>query len=58
VFTPTLTGVAERSHPLNPNINLDTQILDVVNEMKWQSLANVVLVGLDPRRGPEEPTRS
>jgi hypothetical protein len=32
VFTPTLTGVAERSHPLNPNINLDTQILDVVND--------------------------
>jgi hypothetical protein len=45
VFTPTLTGVGERSHLLTPNVNLDTHILDVVNEMKWQELKNVVLVG-------------
>ena len=45
VFTPTLTGVAERSHLLRPAINVDTHILDVVNEMKWQELAGVVLVG-------------
>jgi pimeloyl-ACP methyl ester carboxylesterase len=45
VCTPTLTGVAERSHLLTPDINLDTHILDVVNEMKWQELENVVLVG-------------
>ncbi len=45
VFTPTLTGIAERSHLLTPDINLDTHILDVVNEMKWQELNNVVLVG-------------
>lgn len=35
VFTPTLTGLAERSHLLTPAINLDTHIFDVVNEMKW-----------------------
>jgi pimeloyl-ACP methyl ester carboxylesterase len=35
VFTPTLT----------PDINLDTHILDVVNEMRWQELNHVVLVG-------------
>jgi pimeloyl-ACP methyl ester carboxylesterase len=45
VFTPTLTGVGERSHLLNPAINVDTHILDVVNEMKWQELNDVVLVG-------------
>ena len=45
VFTPTLTGLAERSHLLTPDINLDTHILDVVTEMKWQELSNLVLVG-------------
>ena len=45
VFTPTLTGVGERSHLLKLDINLDTHILDVVNEIRWQELNNVVLVG-------------
>jgi len=45
VFTPTLTGLCERSHLLTPAINVDTHILDVVNEMRWQELKNVVLVG-------------
>jgi pimeloyl-ACP methyl ester carboxylesterase len=45
VFTPTLTGVGERSHLLKPDVNLDTHILDVANEMKWQELNNVALVG-------------
>jgi pimeloyl-ACP methyl ester carboxylesterase len=45
VFSPTLTGVAERSHLLRPDIDLDIQILDVVNEMQWQQLTDVVLVG-------------
>ena len=45
VFAPTLTGLGERSHLLSPAIGLDTHILDVVNEMKWQALKDVVLVG-------------
>src|ERR1700680_2292671 len=45
VFSPTLTGVAERSHLLRPDIDLDTHIRDVVNEMRWQELRDVVLVG-------------
>ncbi len=45
VITPTLTGVGERSHLLAPGIDLDTQITDVVNEMKWHELDDVVLVG-------------
>src|SRR6516162_3285503 len=45
LFTPTLTGLAERSHLLTPAIDLDAHIFDVVNEMKWQNLSDVVLVG-------------
>jgi pimeloyl-ACP methyl ester carboxylesterase len=45
VFAPTLTGLGERSHLLNPEIDLETHILDVVNLMKWQELRDVVLVG-------------
>src|SRR5580658_11213342 len=45
VFTPTLTGLCERSHLLTPAVDLDTHILDVVNEMKWEQLNDVVLVG-------------
>jgi pimeloyl-ACP methyl ester carboxylesterase len=45
VIAPTLTGLGERSHLLNPEINLDTHVLDVINIMKWQELSDVVLVG-------------
>jgi pimeloyl-ACP methyl ester carboxylesterase len=45
VVAPTLTGLGERSHLLNPEIDLETHILDVVNRMKWQELRDVVLVG-------------
>jgi len=45
VFSPTLTGLGERLHLLSPAIDVDTHILDVVNEMRWQELNNVVLVG-------------
>ena len=45
VFTPTLTGVAERSHLLSPDVNLSTHIQDVVNLMQWEELSDVVLCG-------------
>lgn len=45
VFTPTLTGLGERSHLLSPSINLDTHIDDVVNLIRWEGLTNVVLCG-------------
>jgi pimeloyl-ACP methyl ester carboxylesterase len=45
VFAPTLTGLGERSHLNSPNVNLSTQISDVVNEIRWKDLENVVLVG-------------
>src|SRR4051794_5941063 len=44
VFAPSLTGLAERSHLLSKDINLDTHIADVVNLIKWESLENVCLV--------------
>jgi pimeloyl-ACP methyl ester carboxylesterase len=44
VFTPTLTGVGDRSHLLSKDINLDTHITDIVNLFKWEDLNNVCLV--------------
>ena len=45
VFTPTLTGVAERSHLLSSDVNLTTHIQDVVNLIQWEELSDVVLCG-------------
>lgn len=45
VFTPTLTGLGERSHILTRDIDLETHILDVVNLIQWQELSNIVLCG-------------
>jgi pimeloyl-ACP methyl ester carboxylesterase len=45
VYTPTLTGVADRSHLLSPDIGLDMQIDDIVQLVRWEELNDVVLVG-------------
>ena len=45
VFTPTLTGLGERSHLLRPDIDIGTHITDVVNVIKWERLTDVVLCG-------------
>ncbi|HLK47642.1 MAG TPA: alpha/beta fold hydrolase [Bryobacteraceae bacterium] len=45
VFTPTLTGVGERSHLISRDINLDTHIADVANLIRWEELAEVILCG-------------
>src|SRR5262245_61577348 len=45
VFTPTLTGLGERSHLLSPQVNLDTHIDDIVSLIQWEDLTNVVLCG-------------
>jgi pimeloyl-ACP methyl ester carboxylesterase len=45
VFTPTLTGLGERSHLLRAGIDLKTHIADVINLMKWEALSDVVLCG-------------
>ena len=45
VFTPTLTGLGERSHLLRAGIDLKTHCNDIVNVMKWEQLSDVVLCG-------------
>jgi pimeloyl-ACP methyl ester carboxylesterase len=45
VFTPTLTGLGERSHLISPQINLETHIDDVVNCIRWEQLSDVILCG-------------
>jgi pimeloyl-ACP methyl ester carboxylesterase len=45
VFTPTMTGVGERSHLIDARVNLSTHITDIVNVIKWERIENAVLVG-------------
>ena len=45
VFTPTLTGVADRSHLLSPQVDLETHIADVTNLILWEELTDVILCG-------------
>jgi len=45
VFTPTLTGLGERAHLLNPQIDLSTHVQDITAVLEYEDLNNVVLVG-------------
>ena len=45
VFTPSLTGLAERSHLLSESVNLSTHIADVVNLLRWEELDDILLCG-------------
>lgn len=45
VYSPTMTGLGERSHLANPNIGLDLHIKDIVNVLVFEDLASVILVG-------------
>ena len=45
VFTPTLAGLADKSHLMSASINLDTHIDDIVNLFRWERIADAVLVG-------------
>lgn len=45
VFTPSLTGLGERSHLNSAAVDLSTHIADVVNVLLWEELSNVVLCG-------------
>lgn len=44
MYTPTLTGLADRSHLLDTRIVLDTHIADIVNLFKWEEIRDAVLV--------------
>ncbi len=45
VYPVTLTGLGERVHLAGPQVNLDTQIADVVNLFRYEDLHAVILVG-------------
>jgi pimeloyl-ACP methyl ester carboxylesterase len=45
VYTPTLTGLGERTHLLTNETNLTTHINDVVNTLVYEDLREVILVG-------------
>lgn len=44
VFTPTMTGLGERSHLLSKDVNLDTHIQDIVNVFEWENITDATLV--------------
>jgi pimeloyl-ACP methyl ester carboxylesterase len=45
VFTPTYTGIGERSHLAAPSIGLGTHIQDLIAVIEYEDLHDVVLVG-------------
>src|SRR5918999_880296 len=44
-YPVTLTGLGERVHLTNPEVDLETHITDVVNLIEFEDLRQVVLVG-------------
>ncbi len=44
-YTPTLTGLGERSHLLTPEVGLDTHIADVASLLFHEDLRDVILAG-------------
>jgi pimeloyl-ACP methyl ester carboxylesterase len=45
VYTPTLTGLGERSHLVSKDIDLYTHIRDITQVLKYEDLNEVILVG-------------
>jgi len=45
VFTPTMTGLGERAHLLNPSVRLSTFIEDACAVIECEELTDVILVG-------------
>jgi pimeloyl-ACP methyl ester carboxylesterase len=45
LMTPTLTGLGERAHLARPEIDLETHIADIVGVLKFEDLADVMLIG-------------
>lgn len=52
VVTPTQTGLGERSHLLSKAITLSVFVEDIINVLKWDDLADIVLVGHSFAGGP------
>jgi pimeloyl-ACP methyl ester carboxylesterase len=45
VFTPTFTGLGERVHLTNPDIDLNTYILDILMVLKFEDIRDGILLG-------------
>jgi pimeloyl-ACP methyl ester carboxylesterase len=45
VYTPTLTGLSDRSHLLSCGVDLSTHITDIVHLLTYEDLSDVILVG-------------
>jgi pimeloyl-ACP methyl ester carboxylesterase len=45
LFTPTYTGLGERSHLATPDVGLSTHIQDIANVIEFEDLHDVVLLG-------------
>jgi Alpha/beta hydrolase family len=45
VYTPTMTGVGERSHLVSADVDLDLHIRDIVAVLHYEDLLDVMLVG-------------
>ncbi len=45
VFTPSLTGIGERSHLTGPHVDLSLHIKDVANTVFYEDLDDIVLLG-------------
>jgi pimeloyl-ACP methyl ester carboxylesterase len=45
VFTPSLTGLGERTHLLTPEVGLTTHVHDVSNAVLYEDLGDIVLLG-------------
>ena len=45
VFTPSLTGIGERVHLVSPQVDLTTHVHDLVNQILFEDLLDIVLVG-------------
>ena len=45
VFTPGLTGIGDRVHLSSPQVGLRTHVDDVVNQVIYEDLTDIVLLG-------------
>lgn len=45
LFTPTYTGIGERSHLAHKDIDLETHIGDMLQVLKFEDLRDVILIG-------------
>ena len=45
VYTPTLTGMGERHHLINPEVGLETHIQDITAVIDYEELKEVILIG-------------